>query len=360
MVKSQKICCATILLVVLPSTGCLFSGPRRLRAGRADFNMAVQQTNSEELLLNLVRLKYRDSAYFMSVSNITSSSLRTASVTAGASITRNGADTYAPAATVGIQEAPTIVYQPLQGEQFVRAVMTPLRIEEVVLLFHSGWGVDRILRVVLQSMNSVPNAPTASGPTPDMAPEYKEFRELAILLRRLARRGLVELGQSTGPDATFQLIFTAPADDPDATRVRQILKLRPDLNSFSIVPGFGASDGSNIKVVLRSFNSVLSFLSDSIDTPVRDESSGHVTITKTQGGERFDWQLVFGNLLHIHTAQQQPKNAAVAVRYRGAWFYIEDSDLDSKSTFNLLGDIFAMQAGEIKTTAPVLTVPALP
>jgi hypothetical protein len=325
-----------------------------------DFNMAVQQTNSEELLLNLVRLKYRDSTYFMSVSNITSSSLRTASVTAGANISSHGPNTYSPTASVGIQEAPTIVYQPLQGEQFVREVMTPLKFDEVVLLFHSGWGVDRILRVVLQSMNSVPNAPTAAGPTPDLAPEYKDFRELAILLRRLARRGLIELGESTGPDATFHLIFTAPADDPDATRARQILKLRPDLNSFNIVTGVGASDGTNIKVVLRSFNSVLSFLSDSVDTPVGDESSGHVTITKTQAGERFDWQLVFGNLLHIHTAQQQPKNAAVAVRYRGAWFYIEDSDLDSKSTFNLLGDIFAMQAGEIKTTAPVLTVPALP
>jgi hypothetical protein len=47
----------------------------------------------------------------------------------------------------------------------------------------------------------------------------------------------------------------------------------------------------------------------------------------------------------------------VAVQYRGSWFYIDDSDLSSKSTFNLLGQLFELQAGEAGGSVPLLTLP---
>jgi len=45
------------------------------------------------------------------------------------------------------------------------------------------------------------------------------------------------------------------------------------------------------------------------------------------------------------------------VRYRGTWFYIDDADLNSKSTFGLLSYLFYLQAGDIKTFTPALTLP---
>jgi hypothetical protein len=45
------------------------------------------------------------------------------------------------------------------------------------------------------------------------------------------------------------------------------------------------------------------------------------------------------------------------VNYRGHWFYIDDSDLESKSTFTLLARIFALQAGKAEGIVPVLTLP---
>jgi len=82
-----------------------------------------------------------------------------------------------------------------------------------------------------------------------------------------------------------------------------------------------------------------------------------VTVTKDEQDNRFDWRQVTGELMHIHWSEQRPKNAYVTVSYRGRWFYIDDSDLTSKSTFSLLMQLFALQAGEIKSTAPVLTLP---
>jgi hypothetical protein len=47
----------------------------------------------------------------------------------------------------------------------------------------------------------------------------------------------------------------------------------------------------------------------------------------------------------------------VAARYRGHWFFIDDSDLDSKSTFVMLSQIFSLQAGKAEGIVPVLTLP---
>ena len=56
------------------------------------------------------------------------------------------------------------------------------------------------------------------------------------------------------------------------------------------------------------------------------------------------------------SSTNRPANAFVAVPYRGAWFYIADNDLESKSTFMLLTQLFNLQAGQIKTVAPALTI----
>jgi hypothetical protein len=61
--------------------------------------------------------------------------------------------------------------------------------------------------------------------------------------------------------------------------------------------------------------------------------------------------------MQIHSAKQRPAAPYVAVQYRGSWFYISDDDLTSKSTFSLLMQLFALQAGEVKATGPILTLP---
>ena len=50
--------------------GCSVVGPASVRTGRADYNTAIQQTNAEQLLLNLVRLRYRDVPYFLEVASV--------------------------------------------------------------------------------------------------------------------------------------------------------------------------------------------------------------------------------------------------------------------------------------------------
>ena len=82
----------------------------------------------------------------------------------------------------------------------------------------------------------------------------------------------------------------------------------------------------------------------------------HYAGTLTDGTE-FDWSRVTGDLFRVRSSVDQPDDAFVRVRYRNAWFYIDDSDLSSKSTFNLLDQLFQLQAGKTGGVAPMLTLP---
>ena len=63
--------------------------------------------------------------------------------------------------------------------------------------------------------------------------------------------------------------------------------------------------------------------------------------------------------MRIRTAQKAPSDAAVAIQYRGWWYYIADSDPESKQAFGLLRTLIGMRLyirGQDQT-APLLTIP---
>ena len=93
-----------------------------------------------------------------------------------------------------------------------------------------------------------------------------------------------------------------------------------------------------------------------MEVPEQDIREGKVTNTLKTSGETFDWKEVTGELLRIRSGSSRPKDATLMVFYRDTWFYIDDSDLKSKSTFALLSQIFSLQAGKIKDNSPVLTL----
>ena len=85
------------------------------------------------------------------------------------------------------------------------------------------------------------------------------------------------------------------------------------------------------------------YLSEAVQVPEQDIADGRVTVTKTDDGEVFDWAEITGELLRIHSSQNLPADVSLLIFYRNYWFYINDSDLISKSTFSMLAQIYAFQ-----------------
>jgi hypothetical protein len=121
----------------------------------------------------------------------------------------------------------------------------------------------------------------------------------------------------------------------------------------------GSARTSRSEIVLsgRSLLSVLFFLSTGVEAPEEDVSAGKVTVTRKSDGTVFNWQESVGKVFRVRSSESEPDGASVSVKYRGHWFYIDDSDLTSKTTFSLLNYIFNLKAASKGSREPLLTYP---
>ncbi len=350
------------LLVLLFLAACARIGPDRIQHSSNDYNIAIQRTTDQQLLLNLVRLRYRDTPLFLEVSSVASQFRINTAASAGATLReRQIPESVDLGASISYTEQPTVSYSLLRGDDFVQRLLSPVSLDTLLLLYHSGWSIERVLRLCVQRINGVPNAPSASGPTPATAPKYARFLQLAEHLRRLQRKGLLEMGyRQRGEQRQAMLQFAAPrAADPDIEAVRRLLDLPAEGMAFPLVAASGSMPPRRgiIQVETRSLLGVMFFLSHSVDVPGEHLAAGIVTRTRGEDGAAFDWEQVTHGLFRVHYADGAPPGAAVSASYRGRWFYLDDSDLPSKSTFLLLSQLFSLQAGKGELAGPVLTLP---
>lgn len=347
-----------LLALALALAACQTVGPRSLQYGRGQYNVIVQRTDGEQLLLNLVRLRYRDAPLFLEVSSISSSLSLELGTSVGAVAGAVPAQV-TPGGSVLYTERPTITYSPLHGQRFGQQFLSPVEPRVILLLYHSGWSIDRILKVFVQRLGPLANAPRASGPTPADAPQFRDFFRACELLRGLWEEGLLDLGYMTYADEPV----IALRIDPSATNATQVtelshlLRLEAPAQTLLLSPRLRPGDPAVVPLVTRSLLGGMYYASHGVEPPDADIAAGRVTRTKTVDGAAFDWRLVTGNLMRIHHARRRPDGAYLSVFYRERWWYIDDSDLDSKSTFSFLSQALEMLSSDVKSSGPVLTLP---
>ncbi|HEX4959345.1 MAG TPA: hypothetical protein VF173_00805 [Thermoanaerobaculia bacterium] len=350
-----------LALPALLLAGCAAQiGPRTIPHARSDYGAAIVHSWDEQLLLNLVRLRYRDNPLFLEVGSVVTHYMAAAGANASAQVTAQGSDTLSSAlsANLSYAEEPTITYSPLQGDDFVSRLLSPISPANLVLLSQSGWSIERLLLCCVQKVNGLRNATGAAGPTPDYAPPFADFQHLAKLLRKLQIAGLIEATVAEDGKTVSLLFNDAPAGPlaEQSQEARKLLGIEGDATTLRITPSLIRKGKDEVAVTGRSLLSVLFYFSQAVEVPAEDEKAGRVTITLKEDGQRFDWLEATGNLMRVRTAAGDPSNAAVKVRYRGAWFYIADDDLNSKTTFNLLTYLFALKAGSHQVREPLLTL----
>ncbi len=343
------------LLLTLP--GCVSLGPGAIQGSRADYNIALRNTEDEQLLLNLVRLRYRDRLLFLEASSLTTQFRFGGSAGATYGYDSDARESNVIGGEVLIEEKPTVTYTPLQGKDFVERMLDRIPLESLVLLSSAGWSVDRVFRVCVERMNDLPNAQFSDGPTPRFAPEFERFTRATGLLRQLQVKDLFAGAQVPKERYTVLRFRTAARNQPEFLEFMKIMGLDPNREFYTIESTVDRQDGETLNLRTRSFSGIMYFLSQSVEVPAADVEAGRVTVTRDASGAPFDWARVTDGLMQVRASEVRPDNAAVAVFYRNSWFYIDDSDLESKSTFSMLAQIFAIQSGDVQSTAPVLTLP---
>jgi hypothetical protein len=177
------------------TSGCI--GPSAVRTTRLRYNEAMRLTNDEQLLTNLVRLRYADSPIFVDLPTITSQ------FELGGVGGYNGGygNQFPGPASLGmgqltLRDTPTLSYHPRQGREIAKALLNPLT-ADLVSVVHAGARIDQLLWMTLNDINDVQNAVRATNLAPQMPDDNHEFIRGIRLLAEIDARGGAEIGFTT-------------------------------------------------------------------------------------------------------------------------------------------------------------------
>ncbi|MCP5509798.1 MAG: hypothetical protein H7A39_05255 [Chlamydiales bacterium] len=358
-------------LIALSMTSCHVPARYAMRGagGRTSYNNIIQQTSNEQMLLNLVRLRYCDTPFVLDVSGVTTQFSQKGKIAPLWTIP--GFDEKNPfklGTDYEWQNQPTIQYSPIQGSSYAKQLMQPLNLRMLQRIIYSGWNIGRVFRVAVQNIDSIPNARGTSGPAPELAPEYERFDEVAKLLSDFQRKGQLLIGVheangKSGDDSTSvccqSVQMTFPTGTAEADRLATLLEgTKTQRDNYYINLPVGFTKEQEIGILPRSILGCMHYLSLGIDIPEEDYKCNAVIKTLNKDGSLFDWKCVIGDLFRIYSSTKYPSNAFVAVRYNNYWYYISNYDINSKRTFSLLMQLYNLQSGDLdKAPPPLLTIP---
>jgi hypothetical protein len=319
-----------------------------------DYDQAIADSWKQQLLLNLVKIRYGDTPVFMEVTSVISSySLETQVDLGGSWQTGFGAlNTGTLGGSAHYSDRPTITYNPLLGTQFTRSLMTPVSPATVFSLIQSGWRADAVFRITVGSANGIRNR---YGERPgDVDPE---FYRLVEGLRALQASGAI--GIRVGPQEATSLLFAGSKLDPvvqqEVSEVRRVLGLKQDASEFRLVFGLAPSTDREVAVVTRSYLEILLEAASWIDVPAADVAEQRVRATAVYETEA---SLGVRPLMKVSSGGSAPKDAFVALRYKGTWFWVDDRDFASKQAFSFLMLLSSLTDAGPAKPAPLVTIPA--
>ncbi len=394
-----------LLAACLASSGCL--GPAAVRSSRLRYNEAIRVTNDEQLLMNLVRLRYADSPVFIDLPTITSQFELSAG---GSDPGPSGSQTNFGIAGLSGRDSPTLSYHPRQGREIAKALLNPLS-ADVYSVVTAGASLEQLLWMTLNDINDVQNAIRATTLAPRTPDDNARFLRGIRLLAEIDDQGGAEIGFSTSEDARSAsdpipagsvegsdllaaakdgYVYRARGEGKMTLHRRQkelVLKIRsrftrsPEMREmaeiFNLAPGLGrykiASElqpdaessplnalpvGDTLYLNLRSILQIMTFLSKGVCVPEEHVRDGTAPTTPGPDGRPFDWTRVAAGHFFVASQKHRPSDTEVAVHYRGHWFFIRRDDVISRSVLAVLEILVSLQESDDPTIGPVLTLPA--
>ncbi|MBI4803687.1 MAG: hypothetical protein HY795_00460 [Desulfovibrio sp.] len=369
----------SILLTIsscLIATACSL-GPAQLKGNRIDYNKSIQNSDSEELLLNLVRIKYSESPYFMQVSSISSSFSYSASLGGGGEFSQ-GAEPYVqypmtkliPSVRGSIAENPTITYSPLLGEKFVSQLLADISPSRFWFLHRAGWEMPMLLNLMVRRIGSLHNPDHYQMTDATALAQRRDFLQFVELVNKISLRGdfalLYQEPNKENPiSLTMQFRF-ASAEEADTLEKLLGAKLeRSRLQDGAIFAqvflseslglpktSIQKNDGVILPVSFRNFIGVLVYLDRGVKVPKSDLDKGIV--------RSFGIDEAYNDPEHfivVENSNVPPTGALQTVRHRNTWYYIKDNDFNSKRTFGFISVLLSLQSGNVTAAVPILTLP---
>lgn len=339
------------LLTCLVLTSCNAFGPRQVPLDQFDYNGAVARSQNEQMLLNLVRLRYNEIPVFLSLESVLTQYVYSGSVSVqGADGAANGFPAYTVGGGAGAIyiERPTITYSPLKGRAFAEQLVSPVPTDLVFTLVHSGWPPQQLMTMALQRINDVDNVAFLAEAEPS-----RRFERVIELVIKLAKHHAIESHSGEGTGSASLLVFSQDADAETQALIdelKDLVGLERSRASFRITDRIVGRRPDEITIRVRSVLELMGYLSHGVQVPAEHLEHGLA---------RPEPEIEARDLVPMQVLSQagRPGDAFVAVPFEGYWYYIPRVDHASMQAFGLLAYLFQMQAPQPAGAGPLITVP---
>ena len=360
----QKIHLVLMLIAAVMNTSCTSFGANKVVSSHIAYNESVQLTVTREVLTNIVRSRYLDPMQFLSVSAINAQFSVNVGGTAGvAGIGQAGAAGEA-GGSIGYSDSPTITFIPLSDNAFYNSLNSSFSVSEAVAfgqvyrsaLSHADW---QALSLILSfaSINGIDDFAAGKynkqygeqinalvqlfqhGASYQQVPDWdydvsviSKEKVRAVDMVWAFKSGLFFVEEDDGKNyrlAKYRLAIALVLNEPDKPEVIEALKtlgVTPGKTRYILRPPADAMPGEDdpyaIWVTPRSMVDVISLASHFVDVP--QEHSEIVPPIKD-----IIRQASVISLVKIHHSKEMPA-FPYRVQHRGYWYYIDDTDLNSR------------------------------
>jgi len=347
-----------LALALLTLCGCASLGPGSVNRDRFDYNVALTDSWKRQVLLNLVKLRYVEPISFVDVGQIVSAYSLETGVTLGGM--RTGYDRPSTLDSLAVTgnvtgkytDSPTITYNPLTGKAFLKTIIMPIPVHNIMRNLQAGASADVILAMSASSINGLRNE---DATTEGLRPADERFLRVAQLLRSLQLAGMLRINlheKNGGMSLGFPKGELAPEIRAQVVEFKALLRLDHERNSFRVVGGHGNDEVNEIAINGFSIMQILRSLSLRVDVPEEDIKAGWAT-----PGLLADPSRINPLGAHIRSGGEAPKHAFTSVRFRDRWFWVDDSDLKTKRLFSFILMAFTLTDDSRQNSPLQLTVP---
>lgn len=357
--KCRRVLSLTALcLVVCVLSGCTMVGPSSISRGRSDYNEAINRTEDEQLLLSIVKGRYGETSSLLAVTGVAANVRFRANT--GAQVGFGPKESYLGnlvpfSAGLAYEENPTITYAPIEGEKYLRQVMSPIQLDMLLMGVRAMTSEDNLFILLVDRINNLRNPDFLDALTAEPDPRFMRFDEL---FKELRRAGVLDLLGDPREQIEFSVVIRRYAPQY-SQRVRKFLALLDlpmpeDESKNLVIPVYFAvkvGESWGIAITTRSTLDLIEIMRASVEVPQEHARAG-LTINYPPMG-------LPGQGIRIISSTEKPKNMSLAVKYRGYWFHIDETDQRTKTFFRTLRSFWfvSIAASVDRSAAPVLTIP---
>lgn len=346
------------ILILTLVAGCTHLGPKTVTRDRFDYSSAIADSWKQQTLLNIVKARYMDLPVFVDVASIVAGYSLQTGVTLNGTLSSSKAvqgDYLAAGGQAIFTDRPTITYVPLTGEKFLRGLITPIDPKNIFFMLQSGYPADFILGLAVESLNGVRNRSTAGGTLHEADADF--VRALGLIRELQAAGGFgMRVEEDKVKGSTGVIFFrhdNVPAELAEkAVEVRRLLKLPVEAQKFSLTYSPMRGQDHELAVNSRSMLQIITAFAGSVAVPEahlknRSAMPGFDAATDNGAGQ-----------VRVHSGKAKPDNAFVAVTYRDHWFWIADSDWQTKRALMAVMFFFTLADTGGNEKLPLITIPA--